>query len=163
VPYIPIFQRAIKQAAILHGSNLRSIFAFFFNVEELLISVARLCRQGDSGRRLWLEALNSFTGVKWFYVVGNLRVSTDIMHTLQLSDSRRETVLPALCKLHILQPEPCHAPLTGGVESLIISRRLSGHPIAVEFERHGTGTVYDQSQDHYSLSRFHQDLYLSRR
>jgi hypothetical protein len=124
--------------------------AFLFNVEDLLISLTRHSRQEDrfdSGQ--WLEALNSFTGVKWFYIVGNL--STDIVRAL---NTRREAVLPALHKLYIPQPTPRHAPLTEAVVSFMSSRLLSGHPIAVEYEQRGTGIVYNQYQDHNFLTHF---------
>jgi hypothetical protein len=113
---------------------------FLFNVEDLLINLTRHfgLDQFDGGQ--WLKALNSFTGVKWFHVVGDL--STDsIVHAL---NTRRKAVLPALHKLYIPQPTPRHAPLTEAVVSFMSSRQLSGHPIAVEYERCGTGTVYDQ-------------------
>jgi hypothetical protein len=154
-----LFCKSLSEQLFFVARICNQFSAFFSNVEELLISVARHSRQEDrfdSGR--WPENLNSFTGVKWFCVVGNLRVSTDIVRALQPSDTRRETVLPALYKLYIPQPAPCHAPFTVAVESFIVSRRLSGHPISVEYERRGTGTVYDQSQDHYLLSIFDQEL-----
>jgi hypothetical protein len=116
----------------------------FFNVEELLISVARQEDRFNSG--LWLESLNSFTGVKWFCVVGNLW--TDILRALLPSDTRREAMLPALHKLYIPRPAPFHAPFMMDVVSLITSRRLSGHFVAVEYEQRGAGTVYNQCQDH---------------
>ena len=110
--------------------------AILCNVEELLISVQH-SRPEDKLDGRWLESLNSFIGVKWFCVAGTL--STDIVCTLLPSDTRRETVLPALHKLYILEP----APLTWALKSLITSRQLSGHPVAVEYERRRAGTVHD--------------------
>jgi hypothetical protein len=46
-----------------------------------------------------------------------------------------EAALSALQKLYIPQPGPRHAPLREAVVSFMISRRLSGHPIEVEYER----------------------------
>jgi hypothetical protein len=47
---------------------------------------------------------------------------------------RRETLLPALHKLCIQEPDPT-PPLQEAVVSFIHSRLLSGHIIAVEYER----------------------------
>jgi hypothetical protein len=115
--------------------------AFLLNGEDLLVILTRHSRRGDKfDSRRWLETLNSFTGVKWFHVVGIL--STDIVRAL---DTPRETVLPALHKLYIPQPESIRARLTGAVVSFMSSRQLSGHPIAAEYEQRRIGTVYDQS------------------
>jgi hypothetical protein len=129
--------------------------AFLFNVEDLLISVTRHSRRGDifDGRE-WLEGLNSFPGVKWFHVFGNF--STDIVRAL---DTRRK--LPALHKLYMPQPASRHERLTEAVVSLMSSRQLSGHPIAVEYEQRGTGIVHKQCQDHDSLTDFGQDYFHS--
>jgi hypothetical protein len=136
--------------------------AFLFNVEDLHISTTQPSRWEDHILRsgLWLEAINLFTGVKWFHVAGNL--STDIVCALVLPDRPHNTVtvLPALHKLYIPQPVTRHAPLPEAVVSFMTSRRLSGHPIGVEYERlchinevRGTGTMYAQCQRHYSLTR----------
>jgi hypothetical protein len=129
--------------------------AFLYNVEDLLIGVTRNSRWGERfDNEQWLEALNSFRRVKWFQVVGNL--STDMVHAL---DTRREAVLPALHKLYIPQPTPRHAPLTGAVVSFMSSRQLSGHPIAVEYERCGTGIFHNQYEDRNSLTHFEQGYF----
>ena len=106
--------------------------AFLFNVEDL-----RICATRSSGSwkdilfiERWLEPISSFTGVKRFHVAGYL--SSDIVRALQLPD---KTVLPALHILYIPQPEPRHAPLPEDVASFMTSRRLSGCPIAVEYEQ----------------------------
>ena len=59
-----------------------------------------------------------------------------------------DIALPALCKLCIREPEPRYAPLRDALESFIYLRQLSGHIVAVEYERLwtnellGTGTVF---------------------
>ena len=106
---------------------------FLFNVEDLRISATRPPRWNNSlysGH--WLELISSFTGVKWFHVAGNL--STNVVRALRPPDRRREIVLPALHRLYIPQPGQRHAPLREAVVSFITSRRLSGHPIWVEYE-----------------------------
>ncbi|KAH8984725.1 hypothetical protein EDB92DRAFT_1467622 [Lactarius akahatsu] len=101
-----------------------------FNVEDLHISMTRPFRRGDSE---WRDLLNSFTGVQRSYVARNL--STNNVRALQLPDRGGETVIPSLHTLYIAQPGPRHAPLREAVVSFMTSRRLSGHPIAVEYER----------------------------
>jgi hypothetical protein len=107
---------------------------FLFNLEDLRIRTQRPWREEDASySEQWLELINSFTGVKWVHIDSNLL--TDLLRTLQLSYTRRETVLPALHKLCILQSGPRHASLTEAVASFMASRRLSGHHMAVEFEQ----------------------------
>ena len=118
--------------------------AVFSNVEDLRISAT-----GQSPASLEISRptiLRSFAGVKRFYVAGNN--STNIMHVLQAPDWRRENVLPSLHKLLVSQPGP-H--LREAVVSLMVSRRLSGYPITVEYERlchicepGGAGTISAQ-------------------
>jgi hypothetical protein len=103
---------------------------FLSNVEDLRISATGPSTWNERlyYDQLWLEAINSFAGVKSFHVAGNL--STNIVRATQ-----RKTILPALHNLYIPQPGPRHAPLRKAVVSFMISRRLSGHPLAVEYER----------------------------
>ncbi|KAH9010359.1 hypothetical protein EDB83DRAFT_427032 [Lactarius deliciosus] len=117
-----------------------------FNVEDLHISTTRPFGRGDSE---WRDLLNSFTGVQRSHVARNL--STNNVRALQLSDRRGETVMPSLHTLYIAQPGPRHAPLREAVVSFAASLRLSGHPIAVEYERlshvdelRGTGPLPQQ-------------------
>jgi hypothetical protein len=141
-----LFCEALSDQLLSMARICNHFSSFLLNVEDLRITAMRQSRQEDSlysGR--WLEPLNSFTGVKWFHVAGNL--STNIVGDLQLPDRRREAVLPALHKLYISQPGPRNAPLREATVSFMISRRLSGHPIGVEYERLcsselGTGTIY---------------------
>jgi hypothetical protein len=105
---------------------------FLSNVEDLRISVTGPSTRNVYYYKDWLEAIiNSFTGVKSFHVAGNLW--TNFVRATQ-----RKTLLPALHKLYIPHPGPRHAPLREAVVSLMTSRRLSGHPIAVEYERLST-------------------------
>jgi len=106
---------------------------FVFNVEDLRISATRPSGQGEVPYSGWLDLLGLFTGLKWFHLDGNH--STNIVRSFQLLGRQRETVLPALHKLYILQPWPLHAPLKEAVVSFMTTRGLSGHPILVEYER----------------------------
>ena len=62
-------------------------------------------------------------------------------------------MLPALHKLYVRHPGPHDAVLREEVVSFMISRRLSGHPMEVDYERpcdieqHDTGTVYGQCKN----------------
>ena len=103
-------------------------------------------RQKYSYPKQWLELIRTFRRAKWVHVFGE--ISTNIVLALQIYEMRRETVLPALCKLCIRKPEPRPASFQDAVESLIYSRWLSGQFIAVEYERlwsnelRGTGTAF---------------------
>ncbi|KAH9018086.1 hypothetical protein EDB84DRAFT_1581626, partial [Lactarius hengduanensis] len=79
--------------------------------------------------------LDSFTGVKLLHIAAG-GSPTDIAYAIQLltQEPWRGNVLPALHKLYIADPGPRHAPLRETVVSFMISRRLSGHPIEVEYD-----------------------------
>ena len=94
-----------------------------------------------------------FLGVKWLHVAGNAP-----LYTFRLLD---EVKLPALHGLYIPQPGPRDAPLREAVVSFMTSRRLSGHPIAVQYERLSqmselsrAGTKYAQCYRHCTLTCF---------
>ena len=121
--------------------------SFLRGVEDLCISVTRTnSGQDDSDHEGWLELTRPFIGTKWVHVVGEH--STKLVLALQYA---HESVLPALCKLHIREPEPLCAPLRDAVASFMHSRRRLGHIIALEYERlwinkrRGTGTVFVQA------------------
>ena len=102
--------------------------ALLLDVEDLHINVAQQSIQEDTSYiAQWLQLLNLFGGVHWLHVVGKL--STEIVRLLDKAE------LPALHGLYIPQPGPCHVPLREAVVSFMTLRRLSGHPIVVEYER----------------------------
>ncbi|KAH9059961.1 hypothetical protein EDB87DRAFT_680662 [Lactarius vividus] len=106
--------------------------SFCFNVEELRINATQKPRWMNE-RAEWLGILDSFMGIKSLHIAGDLL--TDANHFRFLTVGLRpRTVLLALHKLYIAQPGPRHAPLREAVVSLMTSRRLSGHPIEVEYE-----------------------------
>ena len=120
--------------------------AFLLGVEHLYVGVRHTTSGKDrSDDEDWLELFRAFCGTKWLDIASEH--STNIVLALQYS---RESVLPALCKIRIREPEPRYAPLRDAVVSFIHSRRVSGHIIAVEYERLwtnellGTGTVFVQ-------------------
>ena len=140
--------RSVHESLYLRLSYMARIFtqfsAFLLDVEELHISVTQQSRQEDSSYiAQWQQLLNLFGCVKWLHVVGKL--STEIVRLLDKAE------LPALHGLYIPQPGPCHVPLREAVVSFMTFRRLSGHPVVVEYERlsqgselSGAGTKYAQ-------------------
>jgi hypothetical protein len=78
---------------------------------------------------------NFFAGVKWLHICGFL--TTNVLLTLRLLDTRPQTLLPALQKLYII-PEPGlgNTPYSAAIVSFMTSRRrVSDHHITVEYER----------------------------
>jgi hypothetical protein len=125
---------------------------FLLHVEDLRISTVRPSIKHDRrSREQWLGIIRRFVGAKWFRAVGEH--STDVVRALQLSDERREPVLPALHKLCLQEPETRYLPLREAVVSFMHSRWLSGHFITVAYEKpsydglHGIGITY--SECHY--------------
>ena len=115
------------------------------------ISTTRPSGRMDSSHGELIELLNPSTGEKLFH----LHVNDWINSAHTFLSRPHENVLPPMDKLYIPQPGPCQVFLREAVASLMISRRLSGHPIEVEYERtcviyeqRETGTVSDECKDH---------------
>ena len=144
-----LFRKSLSEQ-LSFMARIRILFsAFLFNVEDLRISAERLPRLDGRHNEEWLKLINSFTDVKWLHVSGNL--SADVICSLQRPDMQPASALSSLHKLYIPQPGPRYAPLREAVVSFMVTRRLAGYPIVVEYERlrHigellGTGTVLDQ-------------------
>ncbi|KAN0125444.1 hypothetical protein V8E53_015484 [Lactarius tabidus] len=108
--------------------------ALLLGVEHLGISGMRpSSRKDDSDCEGWLKLIHPFRGTKWFHVAGDH--SSNIVLALRHSEMRGDTVLPALHKLCIREPEPRCVTLREAVVSFMHSRRLSGHIFGVEYER----------------------------
>ena len=115
-------------------------------IEHLRVCATR----NDSGheshdykdREEWQKVLLFFRGKKWAYIACGL--STDTIISL-LRSRQRPKLFPALHKLYIQEPGPLWQE---AIVSFIHSRLLSGHIIAVEYERlrinelHRTGTGF---------------------
>ena len=128
-----------------------SLSPVLFGIEHLRVCATRpksgydYSHHGDH----WQNVLSLFRSTKWAYVTRGL--STYILIALQPPSQQRprHRLLPALHKLCIQEPEPSWQK---AVESFIHSRLLSGHIIAVEYERlrinelHGTGTAFFRCQ-----------------
>ncbi len=124
--------------------------AFVPGVEDLRITTAlpskRIDSLDDGGL---LELIDSFRGVKSFHVAGN--VSVLITHVLRQSEMRHKTMLPVLHKLFVSEYGYRCASLREAVVSLMVSRRLSGRLIEVEYERpfiNEAGTTYSPCQNY---------------
>ncbi|KAH9010371.1 hypothetical protein EDB83DRAFT_427717 [Lactarius deliciosus] len=99
--------------------------ASLFNVEDLRISATPPSGRVYRNYSGWRDLLNFFTSTHG---------TPSLLHTLWIA-----------------HPGPRHAPLREAVVAFMISRRLSGHPIAVEYERlchinelRGTETISQQ-------------------
>ncbi|KAH8984711.1 hypothetical protein EDB92DRAFT_2033247 [Lactarius akahatsu] len=126
-----VFCEPLNQQLFSITQVCRRFSAFLFCVQDLCIEVTRLSNK-EVGAERWLELIHSFEGTKWPRVVGDQSKNTVI--TLQSYPTRHEMALLAVHKLYISQPGPRHAPLREAVVSFMVSRRLSGHPIRVEYE-----------------------------
>ena len=115
-------------------SIFRFFSAFFLCVEDLRVEERSLSSRRE-GLHRWMGVIPSFTAAKWLHLVCDF--SKDIVLYLHALDRRRdsETVLPVMQKLCIREPESHLAPLRTAVVSFMVPRRLSGDPIAVEYER----------------------------
>ena len=113
-------------------SIFSSFFAFILCVEDLHVEAKSLSSRRDDPHR-WMEVIRLFRATKRLHLASDF--SIDIVPFLYTSDRGRKTVLPTLQKLCIQEPEVHLAPLPTAVVSFIVLRRLSGHHIAVEYER----------------------------
>ena len=123
------------------------LYSFRCGIEHL-----RLCAAPANGYHYrWENLLNLFRGTKWAYVTPG--ILTDIIHALQHPGypgmKEGESLLPVLHKLCIQNPNTTPS-VQKAVLSFMHSRLLSGHVIAVEYDRlrtkepHGTGTPLSQ-------------------
>ncbi|KAH9025805.1 hypothetical protein EDB84DRAFT_363990 [Lactarius hengduanensis] len=143
---LQVLCNTLRSQSLFISLICRHFSAFLCRVEDLRISTARPSSgQDDGNREQWLGLIRRFSVAKWFHVTGD--DSTNVVGALQLSDERHETVLPALHKLCIREPELRYAPLREALVPFMHSCRLSGRFVAVEFERpcinevRGTGTT----------------------
>ncbi|KAH9073607.1 hypothetical protein EDB83DRAFT_84673 [Lactarius deliciosus] len=119
-------------AQICHGLS-----ASLLGVEHLRIDARQPPSvQGDGDRNDWLNLIRPFRGTKWIRVTGGHSLSIVLASALRHSTKQDGTVLPALHKIYVREPEPrYYAPVQEAVVSLVHSRSLSGQTIAVEYER----------------------------
>ena len=119
-----------------------------FGIEHLRICTTRPKSGHDySDCEGWRKLLRAFRDTKWAHVARDL--SRDVILALNYSEMRHETLLPALHKLCIQDPDPT-PPLQKAVLSFMRSRLFSFHIVAVEYGRlrinklRGTGTTFFQ-------------------
>jgi hypothetical protein len=124
----------LSRQGCLHRSAAVPSLSEYLHSDVVLQSI-----QEDS---CWSELIDSFWGAEQLHLAGNY--STKIVGALV----RQRRWRRCLHKLYIRQPGPQHAaPLRSAVVTLMTSRRLSGHPIEVEYECHiseglGEGTKH---------------------
>jgi hypothetical protein len=139
------------------------LHSFLFGIEHLRICATRPTSDHDYNGFDWHRLLRFFKGLKWAYVACG--ASTNLITTLLCSETRRETLLPALHKLCLQKPDPLSQK---AVESFIHSRWLSSYIIMVEYERlsinglHGTGTTSYHAMFYHSLMYLEQVPFFSR-
>ena len=127
----------------LQTSSMAQICLFNDKDDLRITTIKPSGRMNRSYSRELRELLDQFTGKKLSHL--DMNYSINVVHTLHPIESQHEK-LPALHKFYIPQPGPRDAILRDAVVSFMISRRLSGHPIEVEYERlghineHETGT-----------------------
>ena len=127
-----LFCKPLSEQLSYMAQIFTGLSALLFHVEDLRINVTRQSKQEDASyTRRWLKLLNLFEGV------------------------------PALHGLYIPQPGPRHVPLRQALVSFMTLRRLSRHPIAIEYEQPthmseltGAGTKHAQCRHHCSLTCF---------
>jgi hypothetical protein len=143
-------KRFSKQLSFMTQICIR-LSAFLANVEDLRLTALRPSGQDDNVRKL----ISQFEGAKWFHIAGEH--SIDIVRALRPPHGYWKNLLPSLHKLYVLQPGPRRAPMREAVVSFMTSRRLSGHPITVEYERlchtSEAGTMYAPCHYQSSLTR----------
>ena len=134
--------------------------ALLLGVEDLHLSANRPPSNGqdDSERKHWLEIIYHFRGTMWLHVAGDH--STNIVLSLQLSNSWRDALLPSLHKLYIQEPEQSSVPFQEAVSSFTHSHRLSSNFIGLEYEQRRANEMGMHTQCvFHSLTCFEQDLH----
>ena len=149
-------------------TSLSSVYVLVY-VEDLRIHATRVPGWQDEKVIVsWMGLIRQCRGTKSFHIGGNL--SADVMLSIRQSSESEETLLPSLQQLHIRDPGPRYALLRESVVSIMVSRRLSGHIMAVEYEgpqineQGETGsTVTFSRYERHSLIGVEQDLFLTKR
>ena len=158
--------QSLSKPCLMQISSLAQISlnlsSLFWNDEgyDLRITMTRPSGRMDSSHSGKL--FNPFTGDRSIHLRLDMNVVNHWTNIVHASQPRwHEHVLPAIDKLYIPQPGPLHVFLREAVVSAMISCRLSGHPIEVEYERpcdinekSETGTAYDHCKDHFLLTWF---------
>ena len=147
--------QSLSKPSLMQISSMTQIsldFSPFLRNNDLHIRMTQPSDSSHSGE--FLVFLNPFTGEKSCQLRLNRNHWTNVVHSSQRR--QHENVLRAMGKLYIPQPGPRDSFLREAVVSVMVLRRLSGHPIEVEYERPRdineqceTGTAYGQFKDRY--------------
>ena len=152
--------QSLSKPSLMQISAMAQIsleFSPFLRNNDLHISMTQPSERMDSSHSgQLLVLLNPFTGEKSCHLKLNRSHWTNIVNFPQRRQHEN-----AMGKLYLPQPGPRHSFLREVVVSVMISRRLSGLPIEVEYERsrdideqHKTGILYGQCKDCYLLTCF---------
>ncbi|KAH9171624.1 hypothetical protein EDB89DRAFT_2229829 [Lactarius sanguifluus] len=161
---------ACLKLQVFCGSLRRQLFSmahvcnrfspFLFCVEDIRIKATRLSSgQDDVDCWEWVRLIRTFRGTKWINMASDH--STNIMLALKSSERWRENVLPSLHKLSIREPEPGCAPLRRAVVPFMRSRWLSGHFVAVEYERPSNNELIGPFSQHMMFETLSDDVLLN--
>ena len=142
--------QSLSKRLLVQISSMAQIslgLSHFLRNNDLHISMTQPSERMDSSYSGELLALlNPFTNEKGCHLRLNQNHWTNIVHFSQ--QRQHENVLLAMGKLYIPRPGLRYSFLREAMVSVMVSCRLSGHPIEVEYERprdideqHETGTV----------------------
>ncbi|KAN0131615.1 hypothetical protein V8E53_010457 [Lactarius tabidus] len=107
--------------------------------------------QVDVGGEPWLNLIRAFSGAKNFSVAHEL--ATDILRAICSAGGEHPTVLPALRDLRIRKHLTMPGPLWDAVQSLNVSRWLSGRPVLVHAAHYSCHHCDVTCKDPKSLKR----------
>ncbi|KAH9068197.1 hypothetical protein EDB83DRAFT_637259 [Lactarius deliciosus] len=107
--------------------------SFLFNVEDLGIKTNESLSVPDDimDDDQWQRPIHPFDNVKDFRVVGDLAI--DILRALRPTDEGQKIVLPALRYLYVQWTTFVHGPSRDSIESFLIQRQLSNHPVQLYY------------------------------
>ena len=109
---------------------------FLFGVQHLIFDTNDFSSEQDEvDDEQWLQLIRSFGGTRTLSIAGEF--TTRILCALQPADegnTNKTTVLPALRHLRVRKPGTLDWPFWDAAQTLVSSRRLSGHPKELWFE-----------------------------
>ncbi len=114
--------------------------SFLFSVEDLSIkTIGPSSVPDDMDDEQWLRLIRAFDSAKDFRVTSEL--ATGILRALCPADEGHKIVLPSLRKLHVQRSMDLLGPLRDSVESFVIQRPLSSHPVQVYYSSESNLTL----------------------
>ncbi|KAH9006662.1 hypothetical protein EDB83DRAFT_730101 [Lactarius deliciosus] len=106
--------------------------SFLHSVEDLGVETnGSSSVPDDMDDEQWQRPIHAFNNVKDFRVAGDL--ATDILRALRPTDEGHKIVLPALRYLYVQGHTFTHEPSRDSIESFLIQRQLSNHPVQLYY------------------------------